>query len=93
MSTRRGAWIVHRVWDNGIPVDVAANNRLVRFIFSLLPANSFSAVIEKKLNAKFDHELYGLKPAHRYEEQHPTVNDDLPNRIIAGVVIVKPDIK
>jgi len=28
-----------------------------------------------------------------YLEQHPTVNDDLPNRIVCGSVIVKPNVK
>lgn len=49
--------------------------------------------IESKFNARFDHELYGLKPKHRIDSQHPMVNDDLPNRIASGTVKIKPDIK
>uniref|UniRef100_A0A673K5T6 Flavin-containing monooxygenase n=1 Tax=Sinocyclocheilus rhinocerous TaxID=307959 RepID=A0A673K5T6_9TELE len=37
--------------------------------------------------------LYGLQPAHRVFSQHPTVNDDLPNRILSGTVSVKPNVK
>ncbi|KAL1427560.1 hypothetical protein MTO96_017262 [Rhipicephalus appendiculatus] len=37
-------------------------------------------------------DAYGLKPKHRYNAQHPTVNDALPNLILSGKVRVKKDI-
>ncbi|XP_071421439.1 flavin-containing monooxygenase 5-like isoform X3 [Pithys albifrons albifrons] len=60
---------------------------------SLLPQNAANSFLERKLNARFDHTLYNLKPQHRVFDQHPTVNDDLPNRIISGRVRVKPNIQ
>ena len=92
-STRRGAWILNRVGDNGIPGDLIFGRRITRQIFGLLPHNTLNNLIEGKLNKKFDHSLYGLKPKHRLTAQHPTISDDLPNRIICGSVKVKPDIK
>ncbi|XP_023195945.1 dimethylaniline monooxygenase [N-oxide-forming] 5-like isoform X2 [Xiphophorus maculatus] len=56
LSTRRGAWILNRVGDNGIPRDMVFTRMM---LFS----------------------------------QHPTVNDDLPNRILSGTVQVKPNIR
>ena len=53
----------------------------------------FNSIVEKKLNARFDHALYGLKPAHRFDQQHSFVNDDLPNAIAAGTVIVKSNVR
>jgi dimethylaniline monooxygenase (N-oxide forming) len=92
LSTRRGAWILNRVWDDGLPLDMIFS-RFAGYLSYFLPISVQSYNIEKALNARFDHKLYGLKPAHRFFHQHPTVNDDLPNRIISGAVIVKPDIK
>lgn len=43
---------------------------------------------ESKLNQNFDHGRYGLKPKHRATAQHATINDDLPNRIASGSIIV-----
>lgn len=50
-------------------------------------------MVEHMLNSRFDHEKYGLKPAHRVFGQHPMVNDALPNRILSGTVVVKGDIE
>ncbi|KAF6292881.1 flavin containing dimethylaniline monooxygenase 5 [Rhinolophus ferrumequinum] len=49
--------------------------------------------LESKMNQRFNHEMYGLKPKHRALSQHPTINDDLPNRIISGLVKVKGNVK
>jgi dimethylaniline monooxygenase (N-oxide forming) len=47
---------------------------------------------EKKLDKKIDHEKYCLKPKHHLFSAHPTLNDELPNRIISGGVIVKANV-
>ncbi|XP_013400166.1 dimethylaniline monooxygenase [N-oxide-forming] 5 [Lingula anatina] len=93
LATRRGTWIFNRVGENGLPGDVIASRRLTRMIFSLLPFNMLCSMIESKVNARFDHEKYGLKPKHRIMSAHPSVNDDLPNRILSGGVVVKPNIR
>jgi dimethylaniline monooxygenase (N-oxide forming) len=49
--------------------------------------------ITKKANERFDHAKFSLQPNHSPLAQHPTVNDDLPNRIISGSVVVKPNVK
>ena len=51
------------------------------------------SLIERKLNKRFDHERFGLRPAHRFLEAHITINDELPNRIASGTVLVKPNIQ
>ncbi|XP_070687769.1 flavin-containing monooxygenase 5-like [Pempheris klunzingeri] len=92
LSTRRGAWIQNRVSDNGLPRDMV-NNRLVRFIRQTLPFGLVCSMTERKVNQRFDHSLYNLKPKHRLFSQHPTVNDELPNRILSGTVQVKTNIR
>ncbi|KAM9004847.1 dimethylaniline monooxygenase [N-oxide-forming] 5 [Sarcophilus harrisii] len=93
LSTRRGAWIINRVGDNGYPFDVIFFSRFKHFISKFLSLSTKNSFLERKMNARFDHEMYGLKPMHRALSQHPTVNDDLPNRIISGRVRVKGNVK
>lgn len=89
MSTRRGTWVIHRIADYGIPVDILSVKRFL-FWFPLWLQNAF---FELKLNFSINHKLYGLLPKHKPLSAHPMVNDDLPNRIANGTVIVKPNIR
>ncbi|XP_053381050.1 flavin-containing monooxygenase 5-like isoform X2 [Mercenaria mercenaria] len=91
LSTRRGTWILNRVADHGLPVDMLNINRFLNSIVGRFPS-LVSSYAESQLNKKFDHELYSLKPNHRVFSQHPMVNDDLPNRIICWSVVVKPNV-
>ncbi|NWV16331.1 FMO5 monooxygenase, partial [Origma solitaria] len=93
LSTKRGSWVLFRVADSGYPADFSYLSRFAQLLQNLLPSNVISFFVERKLNTRFDHALYGLKPKHRVLDQHPTVNDDLPNRIISGRVRVKPNIQ
>uniref|UniRef100_A0A8C6TDG4 Flavin-containing monooxygenase n=1 Tax=Neogobius melanostomus TaxID=47308 RepID=A0A8C6TDG4_9GOBI len=90
MSTRRGAWVMRQVSDNGLPLDMIYNTRFVHILFQLLPMRVLNWIGEGKLNAMYDHTMYALKPKHRYL---PVINDDLPLKILSGSVIIKPNIK
>ncbi|KAM6938889.1 flavin-containing monooxygenase 5-like isoform 1-T2 [Lycodopsis pacificus] len=92
LSTRRGSWILNRVGHNGLPLDMFFNRQL-KAVQSVLPFNLLCGLAESQLNRRFDHTLYNLKPKHRLFSQHPTVNDELPNRILSGTVQVKPNIR
>ncbi|TDH08159.1 hypothetical protein EPR50_G00095250 [Perca flavescens] len=92
LSTRRGAWVLNRVGDNGLPLDLQFN-RVTDSLRSILPFAVFCGLGERMLNQRFDHTLYNLKPKHRLFSQHPTVNDELPNRILSGTVQVKPNVR
>jgi dimethylaniline monooxygenase (N-oxide forming) len=52
-----------------------------------------TAYIKTQLNRRFDHMKYGLQPKHDPLSAHPTLNDELPNRIISGSVVIKDDVK
>ncbi|NXJ87137.1 FMO5 monooxygenase, partial [Trogon melanurus] len=93
LSTKRGTWVLHRVADGGYPFDFSNLSRLTQLGLRVLPPHATNFILERKLNARFNHALYGLQPQHRVFEQHPTINDDLPNRIISGRVQVKPNIQ
>uniref|UniRef100_A0A8C5QGR5 Flavin-containing monooxygenase n=1 Tax=Leptobrachium leishanense TaxID=445787 RepID=A0A8C5QGR5_9ANUR len=93
LSTRRGAWVVNRVADEGFPLDVVIYSRFKLFIKQFMTTEMINSWAEKKMNARFNHENYGMKPKHRITHQHPTLNDDLPNRIISGKVLMKCNVK
>ncbi|KAK5869970.1 hypothetical protein PBY51_024642 [Eleginops maclovinus] len=92
LSTRRGAWIANRVADNGLPRDMLYSRNTI-LLRKILPFGLTCSMAERKLDNRFDHSLYNLKPKHRWLSQHPTVNDELPNRILSGTVQVKPNIR
>lgn len=70
---------------------MAAINRFNTFLVKMMP-NVANSVLEKKINQKFDHAAYSLKPNYHVFSQHPMVNDELPNRIISGRVIIKSNV-
>ncbi|KJH42438.1 Flavin-binding monooxygenase-like protein [Dictyocaulus viviparus] len=93
LATRSGSWIMNRVWDGGEPADLAF---LSRFMFSLRKITPWciqNYILERKLNKRFDHGRFGLKPKHHVLSAHVTINDELPNRIISGTLVIKPNIK
>ncbi|XP_068272905.1 flavin-containing monooxygenase 5-like isoform X2 [Nyctibius grandis] len=93
LSTRRGAWIFNRVGDRGYPMDTIFTTRMKTFLKKVLSTSMVCDYAEKRVNARFDHSHYGLKPKHRILQQNLTINDDLPNRIISGRVLVKPNVQ
>ncbi|NWX48140.1 FMO5 monooxygenase, partial [Steatornis caripensis] len=93
LSTKRGTWVLHQVADGGYPFNFCYLSRFMQLLHSLLPQNTSSLFLERKMNARFDHALYSLQPQHRILDQHPTVSDDLPNRIISGRALVKPNVQ
>uniref|UniRef100_A0A8C9F015 Flavin-containing monooxygenase n=1 Tax=Pavo cristatus TaxID=9049 RepID=A0A8C9F015_PAVCR len=93
LSTKRGTWVMHRVAEGGYPFDFSYLSRFTQLLQSLLPLSVSNFILERKLNMRFDHALYGLFVLTRVFNQHLTINDDLPNRVISGRVRVKPNIK
>ncbi|XP_055041850.2 flavin-containing monooxygenase 5-like [Misgurnus anguillicaudatus] len=91
LSTRKGSWILNRVGYNGFPADMLRDRGIMWLYRSL--SGFFISRREKQLNQRFNHKMYGLQPSHRLFSQHPTVNDDLPNRILSGTVSVKPNVR
>uniref|UniRef100_A0A023GL55 Flavin-containing monooxygenase n=1 Tax=Amblyomma triste TaxID=251400 RepID=A0A023GL55_AMBTT len=92
LSTRRGAWVAKRVGPNGMPIDIFLSTRLKNYLMHMLPESVSNDYVENILNGFFNHEVYGIKPKHRYNAQHPTVNDALPNLILSGKVQVKKNV-
>ncbi|XP_069136296.1 flavin-containing monooxygenase 5-like [Argopecten irradians] len=89
LSTRRGAWIINRKGFWGLPADAMANSR---FAF-MLPKSALQWGVEKMSNFNFDHKKYGIKPTNRALQSHPTINDELPLRLLTGSIKIKPNVR
>uniref|UniRef100_A0A5F8H6D8 Flavin-containing monooxygenase n=1 Tax=Monodelphis domestica TaxID=13616 RepID=A0A5F8H6D8_MONDO len=92
LSTRRGAWIWSRLWDNGYPIDTVLFTRFYNYINKWLTTSMINNWAENKLNSKFNHTDFGLQPEHRFLSHQPTFSDDMPNHIISGRLQVKPNV-
>ena len=64
MSTRRGTWVLNRIGPNGWPLDIVRSNAPFSAIQKYCPS-LVNWAMERDLNGKFNHEIYGLKPNHR----------------------------
>ncbi|GMR62922.1 hypothetical protein PMAYCL1PPCAC_33117 [Pristionchus mayeri] len=93
LITRSGTWVFNRVADYGRPVDSFLNSRFYHKLRTSVPPAFVESQMQSQLNKRFDHALYGLKPKHGIFSAHPTINDELPNRIASGTVRVKPQIE
>uniref|UniRef100_A0A8C5KVZ2 Flavin-containing monooxygenase n=1 Tax=Jaculus jaculus TaxID=51337 RepID=A0A8C5KVZ2_JACJA len=93
LSTRRGAWIWNRVWDNGNPMDATLFTRYNRVIQKFCPKFLINSWTENKLNSRFNHANYGLQATHRILDYKTVFSDDLPNHIITGRVLMKTNVK
>uniref|UniRef100_W5MWD4 Flavin-containing monooxygenase n=1 Tax=Lepisosteus oculatus TaxID=7918 RepID=W5MWD4_LEPOC len=93
LSTRKGAWVVSRASDRGMPLDMTKISRIVGFLTEWLPACLVNWLWERTLNQKYDHSMYGLQSQQRVLKQRPLINDDLPCRILLGALVMKPHVR
>ena len=93
LVSRRGTWVHNRLVEKGKPFDVVLFCRYVLALRDNVPEWLTTKFVEWRANREFDHEMYGLKPKHGIFSAHPTVNDELPNRLANGTVVVAPNIR
>uniref|UniRef100_UPI0037E8FF3D dimethylaniline monooxygenase [N-oxide-forming] 2-like n=1 Tax=Semicossyphus pulcher TaxID=241346 RepID=UPI0037E8FF3D len=93
LSTRHGAWVISKMSSSGLPLDMTAITRLNNILMRLLPKTLLNWAVERSLNQRYDHRLYGLQLRHRALDRRPMINDDLPGRILQGALVMKPDLR
>lgn len=93
ISSRSGSWVMSRVWDNGYPWDMVYVTRFTNFLRNILPSFVSDWMYVRKMNTWFKHENYGLMPLNGTLRKEPVFNDELPSRILCGVVSIKPGVK
>ncbi|KAK0411603.1 hypothetical protein QR680_005739 [Steinernema hermaphroditum] len=93
ISTRRGSWIFNRVAEGGMPYDVLLMTRYHDFMMETIPWTVANDWMEHRLQQRMDHDTYGLRPDHRFFQQHPTVNDALANLLASGMITITEDVE
>jgi dimethylaniline monooxygenase (N-oxide forming) len=93
MCTRRGVWIVTKVIDYGLPIDMWLNRRIHTYARKIIPPAIFGWLFERKIQQIFDHDKYGLRPNHSPISQHVSMSDDVHGKICSGQIQVVPNIK
>ncbi|XP_052092344.1 flavin-containing monooxygenase 5-like [Mytilus californianus] len=93
LSTRSGSWVYNRISDRGLPLDMLYTRRITFALKNIIGGPIIERLAQKKLEQRFDHSIYGLKPKHGILAQHPMVNDELPNRLASGTLKLKSNIK
>ena len=93
LVTRRGAWLMRRLVDQGLPADGNITRLQLNMYLKFFPVSYINRKMEETALNWFNHEIYGLKPKFPILSAHPTMNDELPNRLANGTVRIKPNIK
>lgn len=76
-----------------MPTEHQLATRAFNWFSLLFPQSIVNTLVERWIDFKMNHELYGLKPKHRFMEQHPFINDSITNCIMSGRIIIKPNIR
>uniref|UniRef100_A0A0N4Z4Q7 Flavin-containing monooxygenase n=1 Tax=Parastrongyloides trichosuri TaxID=131310 RepID=A0A0N4Z4Q7_PARTI len=92
ISTRRGSWVFNRCSQGGMPYDILLMSRIYQKTMDTIPWSVANDFMEHRLQQRMDHDIYGLRPNHRFFQQHPTVNDALANLLLSGMITVTEDI-
>uniref|UniRef100_T1JD35 Flavin-containing monooxygenase n=1 Tax=Strigamia maritima TaxID=126957 RepID=T1JD35_STRMM len=92
LSTRRGVWLLSRMAVGGLPTDIKYKSRFLNYITHYVAPQITNFIAEFKANMRFNHSVFGIKPKHRFFSQHPTINDEIPIRILTGSLTIKDDV-
>ncbi|XP_075396589.1 flavin-containing monooxygenase 2 [Tenrec ecaudatus] len=93
ISTRHGSWVTSRISDNGDPWDMISHTRFATMLQNTLPRTVLKWMMEQQMTRWFCHENYGLEPENKYLLKEPIINDELPSRLLCGLVKVKSRVK
>lgn len=88
LSTRRGAWVMSRLANRGVPWDISLETRFRQ----QWPTIIQEYITMRNFQSRFDHAKYGLLPKHGVLNSPSVISDDLPHVIAMGSVIMKPNI-
>ncbi|XP_047560310.1 dimethylaniline monooxygenase [N-oxide-forming] 4 isoform X2 [Lutra lutra] len=92
LSTRTGAWVLHRSSEGGYPLNMVITRRCLNFITQVLPSRVLNWIQQRQLNKRFNHENYGLSITKGKISKF-IVNDELPTCILCGTVTMKTGVK
>jgi len=88
LSTRRGAWVISRLSNQGVPWDHYYERR----IYNKLPGKILEWMFMKCAQGRFDHLKYGIRPKHNILNAPCVISDELPHRIANGSLKLTPNV-
>ncbi|XP_060499482.1 dimethylaniline monooxygenase [N-oxide-forming] 4 [Panthera onca] len=92
LSTRTGAWVIHRSSNGGYPYNMVITRRYLNFMAQVLPSCVLNWIQERQMNKRLNHENYGLSITKGRKPKF-IVNDELPICILCGTVTMKTSVK
>ncbi|XP_004416533.1 PREDICTED: LOW QUALITY PROTEIN: dimethylaniline monooxygenase [N-oxide-forming] 4 [Odobenus rosmarus divergens] len=92
LSTRTGAWVLHRSSAGGYPLTMVITRRCLNFTAQVLPSCVLNWIQERQMNKRLNHENYGLSITKGKKSKF-IVNDELPTCILCGTVTMKTSLK
>ncbi|XP_042781876.1 dimethylaniline monooxygenase [N-oxide-forming] 4 [Panthera leo] len=92
LSTRTGAWVIHRCSNGGYPYNMVITRRYLNFMAQVLPSCVLNWIQERQMNKRLNHENYGLSITKGRKPKF-IVNDELPICILCGTVTMKTSVK
>ncbi|POI24115.1 hypothetical protein CIB84_012137, partial [Bambusicola thoracicus] len=93
LSSRRGSWVMSRVWNFGYPWDMLLITRFWTWLDNFLPKAVSDWLYVRSMNQQYKHEDFGLMPVDGTSRREPVLNDDILSRITCGAVLIKPNVK
>ncbi|XP_029474476.1 dimethylaniline monooxygenase [N-oxide-forming] 2-like isoform X1 [Rhinatrema bivittatum] len=93
LSTRRGVWVLNRIFGYGYPWDIVFSTRLKNWFRNCLPSAIAQWMKARSFNQWFNHANYGLETEEGAQWKEPIANEALPSRIICGAVSVKTSVR
>ncbi|CAG2247925.1 EIF3L [Mytilus edulis] len=76
-----------------MPFDMLGTTRAVQYFQKCLPLSLLNSLTERQINARFDHEKYGIKPNYPPRAQDPLISDEFHLKIANGLVQIRPNVK
>lgn len=84
--------MLSRLGESGLPYDMFLRRRSLYARCRWFP-KSGDAMLKRMVNDRLDHCAYSIEPNRPPFTRVETINDELPNRIASGRVIIKANIK
>uniref|UniRef100_A0A8C5PP99 Flavin-containing monooxygenase n=1 Tax=Leptobrachium leishanense TaxID=445787 RepID=A0A8C5PP99_9ANUR len=91
LSTKRGVCVLRRLGEEGYPLDLSFITRFRNYIHCSLPTALARLSASRYANQQFNHSLYNIQTESILSKEL-LVNEELPSRILAGLIIMKPGV-
>ncbi|XP_035221541.1 flavin-containing monooxygenase 5-like [Stegodyphus dumicola] len=94
LSTRTGAYVIHRLGPGGYPIDYKLFRRYLVTWLDKMPIQICNWYFEKfYIEPRFNHKLYNVPPKYHVLSKDPVVSDHICSKLLSGSVVQKKRIE